>query len=432
MEKFFMAALGGVEGLGNKSIARLVKIFGSAKAVWSADVADMVHTGIKQKTLTAFQNFRREHPDAPEKLAGYCERQKINLCAISDEDYPPILKEIDSPPMFFYYRGKLQPDAQRIGIVGSRQNTQYGQSIALELGRDLAAAGLTVVSGAARGIDTFAHRGALKTGRTVAVLGCGINYIYPLENRKLFEQIIESGVVMSEFHPQMPPNIGTFPTRNRIIAGLSRGIIVVEAGKKSGALITGDFAADNNRDVFVVPGSVYSEKSIGCHNLIRRGGRLIKNARDVLAEYQIAPAEFETVELDGIEAKIFEVIPSDGFITEDEILEQFDEISPDELSTIMLALDMKNCIEELSGRFKRKPVNVVKPKDKSKPKPVELGGIEAKVFEIIPANDFITEDEILEQLDEIQPSDLPDILLKLELKRCVELDAGRYKRKFGG
>ena len=122
MEKFFMAALGGVDGLGNKSIARLVKIFDSAKAVWSADVADMVHTGIKQKTLIALQNFRREHPDAPEKLISYCDRQKINLCCINDEDYPPVLKEISSPPMFFYYRGKLEPLAERIGIVGTRKN----------------------------------------------------------------------------------------------------------------------------------------------------------------------------------------------------------------------------------------------------------------------------------------------------------------------
>jgi len=357
VEKFFMAALGGAEGLGNKSIARLVKFFGNAKAAWSADYGELIRSGVKRNAVDAFQNFRREHPDAPEKLASYCQRHKINLCAISDEDYPPILKEIHSPPMFFYYRGKLQPHAQRIGIVGSRHNTAYGQSVAVELGNNLAAAGLTVVSGAARGIDTFAHRGALKSGRTVAVLGCGINYVYPPENKKLFEQIIERGVVLSEFHPQLPPNSGTFPTRNRIIAGLCRGVIVVEAGKKSGALITGDFAVDNDRDVFVVPGSIYSQMSVGCHNLIRKGARLIKNAGDVLDEYNIAekiPPDIKPVELDEIQAKVFEIIPPDEFITEDEILERFEEISPSELPSIMLALEMKGCVEEDAGRYKRK------------------------------------------------------------------------------
>ena len=353
-----MAALGGAEGLGNKSIAALVKFFGSAKSAWSADVADLFKSGVRKNSLEAFINFRGKHPDAPEKLAAYCARQKISLCSISDDDYPPVLKEIDNPPMFFYYRGQLQPEAQRIGIVGSRHNTHYGQSVALELAEQLAAAGVTVVSGAARGIDTFAHRGALKTGRTVAVLGCGINFIYPPENKKLLEQITERGVVLSEFHPQMPPNPGTFPTRNRIIAGLSRGVVVVEAGEKSGALITSNYALDYNRDVFAIPGQIYADKSRGCNELIRDGATLIKNAQDILNEYNItstAPAKVaKLVELDGIAAKVFDVIPSDGYITDDEILMQVEELNLNELPTIMLALDMKQLIVEDAGRYKRK------------------------------------------------------------------------------
>ena len=361
MDKYYMAAMGGAEGLGNKSIERLVNYFGSAKNAWFADATYLFKSGVRKNAIESFLSWRKNHPDAPEKLVSYCERQKIKLCSIFDEDYPPVLKQIDSPPMFFYYRGKLEPFVERIGIVGTRQNTPYGQSVALELGKELAAVGLTVVSGAARGIDTFAHRGALKTGRTVAVLGCGINYVFPRENKKLYEEIAERGVVLSEFPPQMTPSAGTFPPRNRIIAGLCRGVIVVEAGEKSGALITSSYAGDFGRDVFVIPGQIYSEKSKGCNDLIRDGATLIKSAQDVLNDWNIiAEKNFDenkivkTVKVEGIAAKVLEVIPFDKYITDDEILMQIEEIDPSELSGIMLELEMKDCIVEEARRYKRK------------------------------------------------------------------------------
>lgn len=368
MEKYYMAAMGGAEGLGNKSIEALVKYFGSAKAAWFAEAGDLFKTNVRKNALGAFIEFRIKHPDAPENLISYCERQKIKLCSIFDAEYPPILKQIDSPPMFFYYRGQLQPQAKRIGIVGSRHNTLYGQSVALELGEQLAAAGLTVVSGAAHGIDTFAHRGALRSGRTVAVMGCGINVVFPRENKKLLEQIAECGVVLSEFPPQMPPNLGTFPTRNRIIAGLSRGIIVVEAGKKSGALITSTYAGEYGRDVFAIPGQIYANMSEGCNELIRDGATLIKSAQDILDEWDIKSADKIKIEpkqenksepkpeikLDGAAAKIFEVIPPDRFITDEEILMQVEEINPSELPRILIELEIKGYIAEELGRYKRK------------------------------------------------------------------------------
>ena len=339
-----------------------------------------------------------------------------------------MLKEIDSPPMFFYYRGKLEPRAERIGIVGSRENTSYGKGVALQLGEELAAAGLTVVSGAARGIDTFAHRGALKTGRTVAVMGCGINYIFPRENKKLIEEIAERGVVLSEFPPQLKPNQGTFPTRNRIIAGLSRGIIVVEAGKKSGALITSTYAGEYGRDVFSIPGQIYSEKSFGCNELIRDGATLIKNAQDVLDEYNIKKAEpiIKAATVDGIAAKVLDIIPVDKFITDDEILDKVEEINPSELPNIIIELEMKNCIVEENGRYKK-----VEPKNKIV-KAVEVSGIAAKILEVIPFDKFITDDEILDKVEEINPSELPNIMIELERKNCIVEEIGRYKRKVGG
>ena len=360
MEKYYMAAMGGAEGFGNKSIAHLVKVFGSAKAAWSAPVDELIASGVRKNSIGAFITFRQGHPDAPDKLVGYCERQKIKLCCINDEDYPPILKEIDTPPMFFYYRGTLQPNAFRIGIVGSRHNTPYGQNVALELGEQLAAAGLTVVSGAARGIDSFAHRGALKAGRTVAVLGCGINYIFPRENKKLFEEIAERGVVLSEFPPNLKPNAGTFPTRNRIIAGLSKGVVVVEADFKSGALITSTYAGDYGRDVFAVPGQVYAKMSRGCNELIRDGATLIKSAQDILNEYSLATTDKAIdkpepkITLEGVASKVLEMIPFDRYITDEEIIDKLDDISPSELPGIMLELEMKGCVEEDAGRYKRK------------------------------------------------------------------------------
>ncbi len=281
-EKFFVATLGSVEGLGNKRIERLINFFGSAKTAWLADSTDLRCAGLKPKIIDALEIFRRVHSDAPEKLAEYCQIHGIKLCSFFDEDYPPILKEITSPPMYFYYRGQLQPHAQRIGIVGTRNNTAYGQNVAIELANDLGTAGMTIVSGAARGIDSFAHFGALKSGRTIAVLGCGLDYAFSQSKRTLLEKIAENGVVLSEFNIPVTPTAGTLVARNRVIAGLCNALIVVEAGKKSGALIAADDALKFGRKVFVVPGEIHSEASAGCFSLLRNGAELITGAKDVL------------------------------------------------------------------------------------------------------------------------------------------------------
>lgn len=283
-DKFFLAALGMTNGLGNKSIALLVKSFGSAKAAWFAGFDDLKKAGIRNNMLESLIAFRTYNPAAPETLAEYCDRQKIGVCSIFDDDYPPLLKATDSPPTFFYYRGKLQPAATRVAVVGSRDNTIHGQRVALELSEQLAAAGVTVVSGAARGIDTFAHHGALKAGRTVAVLGCGLGCKHPRERAKFIDQVAENGVVISEFNLNVTPTAGTLVARNRIIAGLARAIVVVEAGIKSGALIAAKHAADYGRAVFAVPGPVNSDVSEGCNNLIRNGALPLVSARNVIAE----------------------------------------------------------------------------------------------------------------------------------------------------
>lgn len=284
-DKFFLAALGMINGLGNKSIALLVKSFGSAKSAWFAGFDDLKKAGVRNNMLESLIAFRTYNPDAPETLAEYCERQKIGVCSIFNADYPPLLKEIDSPPMFFYYRGQLQPSATRVAVVGSRDNTIHGQRVALELGEQFAAAGVTVVSGAARGIDTFAHHGALKAGRTVAVLGCGLGCKHPRERAKFIDQVAENGVVISEFNLNVTPMAGTLVTRNRIIAGLARAIVVVEAGIKSGALIAAKHAVDYGRAVFAATGSIPAYVCAGCYDLIyNHGAKPFKSAQDVLDE----------------------------------------------------------------------------------------------------------------------------------------------------
>ena len=377
MDKYFVASIAAAKDLGNKRLQHLLEVFGSGQAIWHAKAVDLKNAGLPKNALASLIDWRQSNPDAPERLADYCQRKGFGLCSFVDEDYPPFLKEISVPPMFFYYRGKLLPDVERVGIVGTRNNTDYGKGVTLALGRELAAAGLTVVSGAARGIDTFAHRAALETGRTIAVLGYGLNWVYPRENKYLLEEIAERGLVMSEFSPNVKANEGTFVTRNRIIAGLCRAVVVVEAGEKSGALNTGSWAVENNREVFCIPGRVRDKKSAGCNKLIYEGAKLIRNARDVLEFYNL------------------------------------DAASP--LSPSQIELSLPSKVETSPS-----------------PPKVELSAVEAKILELIPQGEFVTADEILDKVDDVLPPELPQILLELDMKGCIIDDAGRYARKFGG
>lgn len=361
MEKYYIAVLSATDNLGNQSIKHLINFFGSAEAAWHAERVDLEKSKLRSRAVDSLIKFRQENPEAVEKLIDFCDEKNIGVCSIVDKDYPPILKEISTPPAVFYYRGILEPLAERIAIVGTRNYTRYGEKVAFSISRDLAEAGLTVVSGAARGIDTFAHRGAMKTGRTVAVIGGGIALTFSRERRNFFDEIADSGIVMTEFKPSMVPNKNTFPTRNRIIAGLSRGVVVVEAAKKSGALITSSFAGEYGRDVFSIPGNVDARMSVGCNELIRDGATLIKNAQDVLEFYNLEAKiqhenNFESakkIELDENEKRILDAIPLGEPITLDEILMKVDDIPVDEISGIMLQLEIKKCVTEDAGNYFR-------------------------------------------------------------------------------
>ncbi len=271
------------DSVGPTTFAKLIKHFGSADRVLGASVSELAKVdGIGYKTAEQIATTRGKFDVAAElELAAKLGVWIINL---EDKRYPPALRQIYDPPPVLYIKGSLcREDNLAISIVGSRRCSLYGQEAASRFAHFLSSAGFTICSGMARGIDTAAHQGALSAGgRTIAVQGCGLAGIYPPENKKLFELIAESGACISELPLQYEPLSENFPPRNRIIAGLSLGTIVVEAGLRSGALISARMAMENNREVMAVPGKIDSPLSKGTHRLIKQGAKLIESVEDVM------------------------------------------------------------------------------------------------------------------------------------------------------
>jgi DNA processing protein len=285
-----------VPGVGPRTRRALLDRFGSAAAVLSVAPSELrTVPGVGSKLAQQIVAARGEI-DAEAEIA-LCQKHGLQIVTDADGKYPSVLREIHDPPGLLFVRGDLTPqDGLAIAIVGTRHATQYGKRVAERLAASLARAGLVVVSGLARGIDSAAHRGALSAdGRTLAVLGSGVLNIYPPEHTKLAEQIATRGALVSEAPPRAAPRSGVFPQRNRIISGLSLGVVIVEAGQRSGALITAQLAMEQGREVFAVPGLVDNRSSRGCHQLIRDGAKLVETADDVLEElgplFEPAPRE---------------------------------------------------------------------------------------------------------------------------------------------
>lgn len=272
-------------GPGSTKAAALSQQLGGAKAVWEAGPAALAETGIPTKhelALLCNKSLARA-----EAAVAKCDELGYRVMTLDDPDYPPLLRDIFAPPCALYLWGELPPaDSVCIAVVGTRKITDYGYEAATKLSMGLSYGGAVVVSGLAVGVDGAAHRGALKAGgKTVAVAGCGLDINYPASHAELRRLIPKNGAIVSEYPPGTPGSRVTFPMRNRIIAGLCRGTLVVEAGEKSGALITASLAAEMGRDVFAVPGSIFSEFSVGANKLIRDGAKPVLAAPDVLEEY---------------------------------------------------------------------------------------------------------------------------------------------------
>lgn len=352
MAPFYGAAVARCPGMGGSRLQGLVALLGSAQAVWEAAPADWQMPGMGEKLIKRLAEFRRENPDLPEKLQEECSSLGIRLLTIWEEDYPSLLKEIYESPAILYVKGTIQKDAPRIAMVGARKFTPYGEGVAKSFGAGLAKAGLTVVSGGARGIDTASHKGALQVpkGRTVAVLGCGVDVAYPPENRRLFETIVErGGALVSEYIPGTQPLPAYFPARNRIIAGLSRGTVVVEAARRSGSLITAELALSEGREVFAVPGSIFARMSEGCHQLLKEGASMASSVEDILEELGLTAEEKkprEEPKLTPEQRRVYQVLSYEHPLTIDEIIECLPEGEVSTLSFLLLQMEMEGIVVE--------------------------------------------------------------------------------------
>ncbi len=354
-----------VSGVGPRIRKALLERFGTARAVLAAAPSELrevygVGPKIVQNILAA------DHQIDVEAEIALCRQNGIDILTEADAGYPRSLREIHDPPGVLFLRGALKPnDALAVGIVGTRHGTQYGLRQAERLAGGLARAGLTIVSGLARGIDAAAHRGALSAGgRTVAVLASGVMNIYPPEHDRLAEEVAAQGALISEAPPHASPMAGTFPQRNRIISGMSLGIIVVEAAERSGALITARHAMEQGREVFAVPGNVDSRASRGCHQLIRDGARLVETADDVLEELgplvEAAPRDDGTIIhhpaellLNELEQQVLSAIGGEA-TSIDRIVADTGLPVPQVLSTISV-LEMRHLIRRLSGSTVARP-----------------------------------------------------------------------------
>jgi DNA processing protein len=357
-----LVALNMIEHVGPVRVRQLLEHFGDAPAILRASKPQLLQVrGIGEETAEAIANWEKS-VDLSNELKRIQEYD-CHILTQTDDDYPDLLRQIYDPPVVLYVKGRLTAkDKNAVAMVGSRLTTHYGLETARKLAYQLAYVGVTVVSGGARGIDTASHQGALSAkGRTVAVLGNGINIVFPPENAELFERIASHGAVLTQFPFYRKADKQSFPIRNRIVAGMSLGTVVVEANLASGALITANFAVEYGRQVFAVPGRIDSPQSKGCHDLIKKGAKLCEGAEDVLSEFEYlfpasnrppSPAQNGTlpaIALSENEQKVYEVLSHEEVAMDDVIRRSG--LPPSAASVSLLSLEMKRLIKQLPGRL---------------------------------------------------------------------------------
>ena len=347
-EALFAHAFNVLPGLGALRLGRILKFFGSFETAWASRHQEIIFKTGDEALSAILEPRARIDPESEWKKL---ESSGIRVVSLFDESYPSLLKEIPHPPAILYYRGKLGDTHPAVAVVGTRRATRYGLEVAEILARDLASAGICVVSGLALGIDSRAHRGTLNTGgKTIAVLGSGINHIYPVQNKGLAEKIIEQGgAVVSEFPPDYPPDRWTFPQRNRIVAGLSKLVVVVEAPQKSGALITANLALDYNRDVGAVPGEVLSVNSFGANALLKNGAAVIRSSQDVFEILGIeTPSNQMLDKLNGDDQYLVDLLEEPSGT--DSLLEKSG-LEPGVLNQKLTLLELSGKIKNIGGIF---------------------------------------------------------------------------------
>lgn len=351
-ERAYWIALNRVAGIGAVRMAALLEACGSAEAIWRASIQTLQAAGLDRRTLENLLQARRDVDVEDEwrrvRQAG------IQVVTLLDDDYPANLRHIDTPPPLLYVRGSLQPhDLWAVAIVGTRRATTYGREVAHTLASELAQSGVTIVSGLALGIDTVAHKAALEQGaRTLAVLGSGVDQIYPPANRGLAQKIMEQGALISEFPLGTQPDANNFPPRNRVISGLSKGTVIAEAGERSGALITARFAAEQGRDVFAVPGSILHPGSAGCNNLIQQGATPLLNAQDVLSQLNLEQvnahkAARAAIQADPLEAQLLDHVQREPRHLDDIVRDSA--MPTQQVASLLTMMELKGLVRQVGS-----------------------------------------------------------------------------------
>jgi DNA processing protein len=362
-DREYLIGLNLIPQLTPKRAKTLFARFDSFEAIWGAPAArfsELFGSSVLGEAVASGRDAA-----AVDEEIEKADQLGVQLVTLVDPEYPALLREIEDPPMVLYVRGKLPIDTScTIGIVGTRRGTQYGKMVAGRFASQLALRGITVVSGLAAGIDAAAHQGAVDVGgRTVAVLGCGVDYPYPKKNQPLSEKLVVNGAALSEYPLGTRPAKWTFPQRNRVLSGLCRGVIVVQAPERSGSLITARLALEQGREVFAVPGNITTITSAGTNRLIKQGAKLVESIDDVLEEFPdlrtktrpaSADADEETASLGEQEQFVYDLISFEP-VHVDDIIARAD-LSPTEASHILLLLQLEDLIAEVEGGcYVRKP-----------------------------------------------------------------------------
>lgn len=354
-KKVFWVWLYSIPNIGAKRFGHILNIFKDPENVWNASELELnEHIPVFGKNvINNIIQYRQDKylRDAEKTL----HRKDISVITLIEDQYPSLLKNIYAPPPVLYVKGELpNRDMSTVAIVGSRRATYYGKQVAERLAYELSRAGVAIISGLAYGVDAMAHKGALRAGgHTVGVLGCGVDIVYPQDNLKYYREMAKKGALVSEFPIGTKPLPGNFPARNRIISGLSQGVLVVEARQRSGALITVDYALEQGRDVFAIPGNINQPCSYGTNTLIKEGAKLVMKVEDILEElpdYIMSPkSETLSMQLDFLETQVYNALDSEAKHIDE--IANITGLNMGQLSSILTKLEMKGAIKGLPGKL---------------------------------------------------------------------------------
>ena len=341
-----------IKGIGTVRMQNLVAYFGDLESAWNADAQELAQSGLGTKLVEKVVSARKDIN--LNQVWAKIEAQGIKIVTWADEEYPNRLREIDQPPPILYIRGEyLQDDLFAVAIVGTRKVTGYGRQVTEEIASFLASNGITVISGLARGVDAIAHQTALKVGgRTIAILGSGVDKIYPPEHRGLAEEMMKRGAIISDYAVGTPPDASNFPPRNRIISGLSLAVVVIEAAETSGALITAEFAAEQGREIFAVPGSILAPQSKGTNRLIQKGALPLLSPDDLMQALDLTrvgehKSARKLIPADETEAKVLSVLSREPLHV-DEIRNQAG-LPIEKISATLALMELKGMVRQVGG-----------------------------------------------------------------------------------